>query len=154
MKSLFVILFIVFEINLIYCKYVAVPSGFTHDSCVHPVDDDSFISYDENNNLMVTSKKTGNSVRIPRCRFEFDRSSKPAHGPAWKTAAQYENPSSITYLYGEWSVPPYPTTQSDQILYFWNGVEPEDNSAVVQPVLQWGATPAGGGLTGEWQVGM
>jgi len=42
-------------------------------------------------------------------------------------------------------VPPAPAQQAAQLLYLWNGVEPGDNSAVLQPVLQWGSSPAGGG---------
>lgn len=63
---------------------------------------------------------------------------------------QYQNPKKVSLLYGEWAVPPAPPANDGQILYFWNGVEPDDNSAVLQPVLQWGSTPAGGGA--YWAV--
>jgi len=52
-------------------------------------------------------------------------------------------------------VPPAPAFDDGQILYYWNGVEPSDNSAVLQPVLQWGSTPAGGGAywgVASWYV--
>lgn len=54
----------------------------------------------------------------------------------WKTWAQYRNPSLITQLNGIWNTPPLPSRTNSQILYFWNGVEPNDNTAVLQPVLQ------------------
>jgi len=145
--KVFVVLLAILLFDGINCKNsLAVPSGFAHPSCVHEVADGSIVSH-KNGGLIVNSP-TGESFQVPRCHFPLSgssRSSKPAHGPAWKTCAQYENTKSITYLYGEWPVPPNPTLESDQILYFWNGVEPEDNSEVVQPVLQWGSTPAGGG---------
>jgi hypothetical protein len=67
------------------------------------------------------------------------------HGAAWKTWAQYQNAQKISYLSGVWKVPDPPSSVSTQILYYWNGVEPDDQSAVLQPVLQFGQTPAGGG---------
>jgi len=48
-------------------------------------------------------------------------------------------------LYGTWTVPAAPVQTDAQTLFYWNGVEPADTSAVLQPVLQWGVSAAGGG---------
>jgi len=52
---------------------------------------------------------------------------------------------NLTSLVGEWTVPPIPATDNSQLLYFWNGIEPNDNAEVLQPVLQFGSSPIGGG---------
>jgi len=147
MKIISVIL-VLFAISTIGANYLPIPSGLAHSSCIHEVPSGSIVSHDKQGQLIV-STPSGELLNIPKCEYPFvrnaERSNKPQHGAAWKTCAQYENTNSITYLYGEWEVPPNPIMQTNQILYFWNGVEPEDNSAVVQPVLQFGATPAGGG---------
>ena len=42
-------------------------------------------------------------------------------------------------------MPGEPEVKAGQTLFFWNGLEPADSSAVLQPVLQWGSSAAGGG---------
>ncbi|KAH3756183.1 hypothetical protein Pelo_12034 [Pelomyxa schiedti] len=69
------------------------------------------------------------------------------HGSAWTAWSEYLVPTTFTNFTSDWVVPPNPAkATAAEILYLWNGVEPEDNSAVLQPVLQWGTTPAGGKL--------
>jgi len=78
--------------------------------------------------------------------FHFFNTNVTYSGPAWKAWTQYSNNSKITNLYGEWTVPQDPVDQNAaQTLFYWNGVEPADTSAVLQPVLQWGESAAGGG---------
>jgi hypothetical protein len=77
------------------------------------------------------------------------------HGPAWKawTEATVHADDEILALAGQWKVPDEPNSIGLSILlYLWNGVEPGDNSAVLQPVLQWGTSPAGGG--DYWALGL
>jgi len=61
--------------------------------------------------------------RIRPCRYPI-----LTHGSAWKAWTQYENTSGIGYLNSKWNVPPMPQSASNQILYFWNGVEPAANT--------------------------
>eukprot|EP01121_Diplochlamys_sp_Union-15-3_P011806 TRINITY_DN3458_c0_g1_i1.p1 TRINITY_DN3458_c0_g1~~TRINITY_DN3458_c0_g1_i1.p1 ORF type:complete len:281 (-),score=54.64 TRINITY_DN3458_c0_g1_i1:30-842(-) len=123
----------------VFSSYVPVPGkGYIHEDCVYSVPSLSFTLQHFGDNLKVITSE-GEEFQIPPCSYS------PYHGPAWKTWAQYQNPQKITYLTGEWVVPPPPTDNGAQILYYWNGVEPTDNSAVLQPVLQYGETPAGGG---------
>lgn len=72
----------------------------------------------------------------------------------WITYAECQvyvpNPKT-TYFSAEWIVPSPPLKYSDQIIYLFIGLEgtkilDDGNSAyILQPVLQWGETPAGGG---------
>jgi hypothetical protein len=55
------------------------------------------------------------------------------HGPAWKAWTQFNATAAVTRLATTWSVPATPKRNDGQILYYWNGVEPLDNSAVLQP---------------------
>lgn len=50
---------------------------------------------------------------------------------------------------GEWKVPSEPQDQQTQLLYLFTGLVNEQNITtteyILQPVLQWGVSPAGGG---------
>ena len=63
----------------------------------------------------------------------------------------------ITYLSAEWSVPNPPLEKSGQLIYLFVGLDgnlilPDSNDIyyILQPVLQWGMSPAGGGK--YWSV--
>jgi hypothetical protein len=69
----------------------------------------------------------------------------PSFGTGWITNSGWTNNSGhpLTSFSSQWAVPAPPVTHSGQIIYLFNGVQ---NSAyILQPVLQWGSTPAGGG---------
>ena len=44
-----------------------------------------------------------------------------------------------------WTVPPEPSREDDQLLYLFNGLQDSPVTQILQPVLQWGRSPAGGG---------
>jgi hypothetical protein len=107
--------------------YVLVPGGYMHTSCVRP------------------APPSASPPSTP-CGHPFLRRSNATHGSAWKAWAQVSAPSgSVSSINSTWVVPGPPISPTDQTLFFWNGVEPEDTSAVLQPVLQWGTSAAGGG---------
>jgi hypothetical protein len=111
--------------------YVRVPGGLMHASCVHAAPAD--IPLD--------------AATLPHCAHPFLRNgANSSHGAAWKAWAQSAPGGSVTSLSSEWAVPGEPIDPSSgQTLFFWNGAEPADTSAVLQPVLQWGTSAAGGG---------
>jgi hypothetical protein len=115
-------------------QYVIVPGGYMHPSCVHPA-----------------NISAGLPIKaLHPCSHPFIRGGGVggAHGSAWKAWAQVGAPTgdaSVTSLNSTWVVPGPPISPGDQTLFFWNGVEPGDTSAVLQPVLQWGTSAAGGG---------
>lgn len=82
----------------------------------------------------------------------------PAFG-GWITSSSWTNAAGtpISRFAATWTVPPGPRTQSDgQLIYLFNGLEdvPSDPSSdpryILQPVLQWGESPDGGGP--NWAV--
>ncbi|KDR77886.1 hypothetical protein GALMADRAFT_138052 [Galerina marginata CBS 339.88] len=69
------------------------------------------------------------------------------------TAYSFWSPSSgpeISYFETTWTVPPAPTLWSGQLVYIFNGLEPSTTLAILQPVLQYGYSEAGGGI--YWSI--
>ena len=125
--------------------YVRVPGGAMHTSCVHP--------HAHGARLV--------EAELPRCAHPFLRNEAAAagggvgggssHGAAWKSWSQFAlggASDSVTSLVSTWQVPPEPPAAGrapSVTLFWWNGLEPQDTSAVLQPVLQFGSSAAGGG---------
>lgn len=112
--------------------YVIVPGGRTHKSCVHEVPEGALLE----------------ETTLPLCNHPFLRGDNGTHGSAWKAWAQVNSTGlpGVSSLNSTWAVPgPPQDTNGGQTLFWWNGVEPGDTSAVLQPVLQWGTSAAGGG---------
>ena len=117
--------------------YLLVPGGWAHKSCVHE----------------VVGTGTLSQSSLPLCAHPFLRTrgtikKNETHGAAWKAWMQHSvtsQTSSVTSLNSTWVVPEAPQSNGGQVLFWWNGVEPVDTSAVLQPVIQWGPSAAGGG---------
>jgi len=110
--------------------YALVPGGYAHRSCIHAAPAAGAVA--------------------EACAHPFLRAGAgEGHGAAWKAWAQVSGPSggagNLTALNSSWAVPGAPQVDAGQTLFWWNGAEPLDTSAVLQPVLQWGASAAGGG---------
>ncbi|KAF8902207.1 hypothetical protein CPB84DRAFT_1746713 [Gymnopilus junonius] len=56
-----------------------------------------------------------------------------------------DSPNPISFFGTNWNVPPIPASWDGQLLYWFNGLEPATGDAILQPVLQYGVSPAGGG---------
>ena len=76
----------------------------------------------------------------------------PAIGSGWITYALYTENSAniITSMTTTWTVPPAPKRQDNQLVYIFNGLQDSPVSHILQPVLQWGVSPDGGGT--RWAV--
>jgi len=129
--------------------YVLVPSGrMVHKSCVHAIPDGATVvaNLDRSHSIMADH---GMNITFPRCKFPAKSTRRMA--AATFAGMYYQNPSvGISTLYGEWVVPPNPTGLDGQTLFYWNGVEDSSYDAVLQPVLQFGRSYAGGG--NDWEV--
>ncbi len=77
----------------------------------------------------------------------------PGTGNGWVESIQYDVPlgsgDNIDYLTGEWVVPSNPSSNGG-LVYIFNGIEPTTENLILQPVLQWGATTAGGLIGGNY----
>lgn len=136
---------------------VPIPArGYTHKSCVHNVS--SFVQYaahlehDTVNGDVLIFDVLPNGRKVFKKRFgPCQHQSKNTnlttrHGVAWKAWTEYEKSSSdvVTFLSGKWKVPQAPSSRG-QLLYLWNGIEPHSGEGVLQPVMQYGSSAAGGG---------
>jgi hypothetical protein len=70
----------------------------------------------------------------------------------WIIYSKWENStgSPIVYFSTKWVVPEPPTSENDQLIYLFNGLESKTGSYIIQPVLQWGVSIAGGGS--HWSI--
>lgn len=76
---------------------------------------------------------------------------KPAQ-TGWVAYAYWYNTGSspISSFTTTWTVPPAPRTYHSQTVFLFNSIEPASGNAILQPVLQFGPSAAGGG--GYWAV--
>ena len=77
----------------------------------------------------------------------------PGIHSGWITYASWLNQtgSYIAKLTTQWIVPPPPQTAGDQTVFLFNGLQDTSRKDLLQPVLQWGKSHAGGGR--YWAVG-
>ena len=70
-----------------------------------------------------------------------------ASGGGWIAYASWTNDSgsAVTSFRTTWTVPPVPKTAGSQTVFLFNGLEDMDGVYILQPVLQWGISGAGGG---------
>lgn len=146
-------------------EVVYTPLGPTVKSNVHFVDsrhhlnvNDRFIQIIQTNTGRVTQELDNGMINssifnkgniISRYKDQSARSSSE-FTDGWQTYAlgynKSDNPKPFTHFSSNFIVPSAPKNMSGQIIYLFTGVENIDTlSHIVQPVLQWGLTPAGGG---------
>ncbi|KAF8169216.1 hypothetical protein K438DRAFT_1774458 [Mycena galopus ATCC 62051] len=70
----------------------------------------------------------------------------------WVAYANYYNNDAPIGSFGTtWNVPSTPPANTGQTLFLFNSIEPASFDGIMQPVLQWGGSAAGGGAF--WAVG-
>lgn len=117
-----------------YLTSVSCLSPFAGGSLVHVGDEIHLV--DEHGKVVHVTKN------------EAPEPSKPApEKSGWIAYAYWNNngPHPIKSFRSDWYLPPDPATNHGQLLYLFNGITPSDLSTILQPVLQWGVSPAGGG---------
>src|SRR5258708_19134821 len=129
---------------------VLTPGGYRHESLTHFVAEGHRVRR-RNGQLQLVHRRSRRIVS----RYEpvSDGEPIPDIGSGWVTYAWWLNNSGspISQLSTQWIVPPPPTTQSNQTVFLFNALEDAQNNDLVQPVLQWGVSRAGGGL--YWAIG-
>ena len=71
----------------------------------------------------------------------------PGLGSGWITYGDYTEAAAsvIRSMTTTWTVPPEPSREDSQLIYLFNGTQDSPVTQILQPVLQWGDSPAGGG---------
>ena len=70
----------------------------------------------------------------------------PVSDNGWITYASWLNKtgSPVSSFTTSWTVPPAPLAYNSQTLFQFNSIEPTSGTAILQPVLQYGSSAAGG----------
>lgn len=145
-------------------KLVATPGGLKFQSDIHYIEKGNHVNYEGGNLTVVEnlSKKIihelgnteiyDNKNLIPLTTLQRFKTADLDSAPspitdAWIIYAGWLNETNrpITFFSTSWVVPPPPSTDNGQLIYIFNGIEDASFNTILQPVLQWGVSPAGGG---------
>ncbi|KAF8317389.1 hypothetical protein DL93DRAFT_563373 [Clavulina sp. PMI_390] len=100
----------------------------------------------------VIHKAPNDSLERRGTLFSRDNSTTDAFKTGWVAYAGWSNTGSspISHFETTWSVPPVPKANNGQTVFLFNSIEPKSGQAILQPVLQYGPSAAGGGA--YWAV--
>ncbi|KAJ7167019.1 hypothetical protein C8R46DRAFT_1272211 [Mycena filopes] len=98
------------------------------------------------NGSIVHVAPVGTAPTKPKCKSQW-RSLTSRFVSGWVAFAFWHNTagSPISSFATTWEVPPVPATNNGQTVFLFNGIEPSAEDAILQPVLQYGPSGAGGG---------
>jgi hypothetical protein len=124
---------------------VLTPFGYKDSAKVHRVPAGYNLNTMSDGHVRMENRTTGDHVDFPRPMASQAR--VPFTDNGWITFAWWFNGTSspVSYFYTTWLVPPYPSTYNGQTLFQFNSIEPGDGTSIIQPVLQYGPSAAGGG---------
>jgi hypothetical protein len=95
--------------------------------------------------LGESGSSTGETVAAPERLARPPTPALPDIG--WIENAQWRvgGTDPIIYFSTTWIVPPAPASSDSQVVFLFNGMQPDSAAHILQPVLQWGSSGAGGG---------
>jgi hypothetical protein len=129
---------------------VLTPGGWRHRALVHRVEKGQSVHMaDDRPKLMNLASRA--LIDLPA--FTTQPGDVPGFGTGWITYAAWTNNTGtpVSSFRTTFKVPPAPKTSSGQTIFLFPGIDPADASkAILQPVLQWGVSHAGGGA--YWSV--
>lgn len=129
--------------------YVVTPHGLVHRSCVRLIAPGERV-----NALGTVTRASGEREQLPLCRYPRlnAHTRQPIiTGPGvtqavngWVEDAYWTSSVPLGSMSANFNVPTAPTSNGATI-FFFPGAEPGDGSTILQPVLQYGTSAAGGG---------
>jgi hypothetical protein len=128
--------------------FVITPGGPRRKELVHTVHPDETVTSEHSISRKVDA--TGNVIAQPEDIIGSEV--QPTFGRGWITYASltYSGSNPISSFSTTWTVPDPPATQAKQLIYLFSGLQDSPVGHILQPVLQWGVSPDGGG--GFWAV--
>jgi hypothetical protein len=119
-------------------KLVFTPGGLQPRSRIHVVPSGYAVKGGNGRSHIVSEDSVAERGQRSVAAKKSDRNQKAN----WIEYAYWDNVSgsAITKFKATWIVPPPPTRKANQLIYLFNGIEPPDHQAIIQPVLQWGAS--------------
>jgi hypothetical protein len=148
--------------GVVFCvdPLVLTPGGWYPKSCVHHVDDPAAIVDVKDPMKMAILYSNGSVRSIPRCHSDPKPISFQQNG--WVAYAVWGASAPVTMYNGYWTVPGIPVQEEAQTLFLFTGLQnayagkERQGVSIIQPVLQWGPSEAGGGnywSIASWWVG-
>lgn len=144
--------------------FVVTPFGYFHPSCVSRLAKGDVMLDNES----TIQRANGRYENIQECgypHYESDgtkvvgdvqasgdgKSAPPYIGHSWIDYASIHTTNNYGQIYAEWDVPPSPTNNDGQILYFFNGLEAYTGDVtIIQPVLGWNSDYASSWGIASW----
>ncbi|MBS1598085.1 MAG: hypothetical protein JST75_07650 [Bacteroidetes bacterium] len=131
-------------------EMVLTPGGFRHRSLVHKIESGHALHIEAGR---VRLKNLSSGIVSEFADAALGKPVVPALGSGWIAYGYWNNGTgkSITSFSSSWIVPPPPSVQSSQVIFLFNGIQNYGaNYGILQPVLQWGVSAAGGGA--YWSI--
>jgi hypothetical protein len=99
------------------------------------------------NGVDTVTTPLGTLLRFSACPYSTIRNPapEPSSNTGWVEDENFYYFAGINTLKATWHVPGAPSSYSGQVIFFFDSETPSDGSEIVQPVLQYGLTSAGGG---------
>jgi len=156
-------------------QYLRTPGGLGWSSCIYQIPNGAHIKTDLKGKTTVTHE--GIVEEYPACSKPFKRNvrseqvnKRDSPDDGWQVWTSWNNPDNATFtaFLGDFNVPKSPANWDGGILYMFTGLQndnwipyqgnssnPPETFEIIQPVLQYGQTPAGGGnywAVASWYV--
>jgi len=141
--------------------WVQVPGALIRPDCVYEVPKGAQV--EENGDVIVDGSIVMHLADCPEAPIRTRPLHKvaplfvdePGTGNGWIEAVQEEvslsSGDNIDKITGTWIVPKDPKDNGG-LVYMFNAIEPTSENLIIQPVLQYGATSAGGDIGGNYWV--
>jgi hypothetical protein len=128
---------------------VLTPFGYRDAANVHLVPPGFDLTAMPDGHIRMANAATGARVDFPKW---VEAAVAPFSDSGWISYASWLNKtgSPVKSFTTAWTVPAAPTSYSGQTLFLFNSIEPTSGTAILQPVLQYGPSAAGGGK--NWAV--
>jgi hypothetical protein len=99
----------------------------------------------------MENPSTGDHIDFPGSAVS-EKGATPLPDSGWITGINWYNQTGkpVSRFATHWRVPRPPQTYTGQTLFLFNGIEPASFDTILQPVLQYGGSAAGGGT--YWAV--
>ncbi|KAJ7610713.1 hypothetical protein DFH06DRAFT_171367 [Mycena polygramma] len=124
---------------------VLTPGGYRPQTHVHAIPDGGSLAHVGSDIHILTAN--GSLAHIVPTTSGSRTKVRKDFQSGWIAFAIWVNDASapISSLTTSWIAPPEPETYSGQTVFLFNGLQPATTGAILQPVLQYGPSNAGGG---------
>jgi hypothetical protein len=139
--------------------FAITPFGYYHPSCVNHLSKGDVLRQNE----QAIQRANGTHENIRACAYPHYRADgekvigderdvqQPNISHSWIVSASITTSSAYGSVYAEWLVPPAPSKNDGQTLFFFNGLmDIHDQATIIQPVLGWNADYASGWGIAAW----